>query len=135
MQPLHDFMKRMDNAFNDSFKHLQHHFHTKPFRVEMEEKDHAYIVKAELPGYSREQVKLEIIGNQIRIAAKDSSSLEGKDEKNNQYTKQESYEIRERYITLPMTIPEDKTTATFRHGLLKITIPKEEENRKNIVIE
>lgn len=135
MSPLHDFMKKMDDLFQDSFKHLNSRFKLRSFWLETEETDTEVIVKAELPGYSRDQIELEIVGNMLRISAENSSTLEGNDEENHYYSKQQSFDRRERVVTVPFAIPEDETKASFHNGLLKVVIPKNNADRKYLDIE
>ncbi|PAV31051.1 hypothetical protein CIL05_03440 [Virgibacillus profundi] len=113
MRPLHDFMKKMDSFFNESFKQINSQLHLKSIWVDVQETDSDIIVKAELPGYKRDQIHIEIIGNRLRI------SVEGK----------------EKIVTVPFIIPEEETSASFQDGILKITIPKKNSNRKYIDIE
>ncbi|WP_231514843.1 Hsp20/alpha crystallin family protein [Oceanobacillus salinisoli] len=135
MTPLHDFMRKMDSMFNESFKHLNTNFKLGNFHVDVDETEKDIMVKAELPGYSRDQIKLEIIGNRLKIAVEDTNSFEGKDEKKHYYSKQESFQRKERIITVPFNIPEKETKASFKNGLLKVVIPKRNSNRKFIDID
>ncbi|WP_085991133.1 Hsp20/alpha crystallin family protein [Oceanobacillus senegalensis] len=134
MRPLHDFMRKMDSVFNESFKHIQTQFNLSSFKVDVEETDKHIIVKAALPGYRKEQISLEIVGSSLRIMAKESSSLDAMDEKNHAYSKQESLQYKERVITIPFEIPEKETKASFQNGLLEVIIPKKNEFRKFIDI-
>ncbi|WP_241558857.1 Hsp20/alpha crystallin family protein [Oceanobacillus halophilus] len=135
MKPLHDFMRKIDTVFNESFKHLHSQFNLTNFRVDVTETDSEIIVKAELPGYQRNQINLEIIGNQLRISVEESKQVEGKDEQKNYYSKQESFHQMERVITVPFEIPEKETKASFQNGLLKVVIPKMNSQRKFIDID
>lgn len=135
MRPLHDFMKKMDDLFQDSFKHLNNKFHLKSFWLETEETETEVIVKAELPGYSREQIEIEMIGNMLRISVEDKSTIEGNDESNQYYSKQESFQRKERVVTVPFAIPEKETKASFHNGLLKVVIPKNKADGKYLDIE
>jgi len=124
--PLRGFMQQMDSFFNQSFKQMNSHFNLSPFWVQTYETDNDMIVEAELPGYRRDQIHLEIIGNRLRISAEDPGAVK---EKNNQDRRQ-MYQKRERIVTLPFVIPEKETKASFHNGLLKITIPKMNSKRK-----
>ncbi|SET67537.1 heat shock protein Hsp20 [Oceanobacillus limi] len=134
MTPLHDFMRQMDNFFNHSFKHMNSHFNLRPFWINVRETEKKVIVEAELPGYKRDQIELEIIGNQLRIGVEDNAIIEEKNNENAYLNKQQSFQKRERFVTLPFEIPKRETKATFREGMLKITIPKKQSERKYIDI-
>ncbi|MUK90419.1 Hsp20 family protein [Ornithinibacillus sp. L9] len=134
MTPLHDFMRQMDSFFNHSFKHINSQFNLRPFWVDVRETDSKFIVEAELPGYKRDQIELEIIGNQLRIGVEDHAVIEEKNNEDTYFNKQQSYQKRERFVTLPFEIPKRETKASFRDGLLKVTIPKRHSERKYLDI-
>ncbi|PAV31044.1 hypothetical protein CIL05_03170 [Virgibacillus profundi] len=129
MRPLHDFVKKMDSFFNESFKQMNSQFHLKSIWVDVEETDSDIIVKAELPGYKRDQIHIEIIGNRLRI------SVKGMDNEKYSNSKRQSFEQKEKVVTVPFIIPEEETSASFQDGILKIFIPKKNSNRKYIDIE
>ena len=63
-----DLMEQMDAFFNESAKNFNALI-KRPLAVRTYETASEVIVEAELPGYKREQIKLEIVGNQLRITA------------------------------------------------------------------
>ncbi|WP_188456946.1 Hsp20/alpha crystallin family protein [Virgibacillus oceani] len=135
MAPFRDFMKRMDTVFNESSKKLNTYFNLKPFWVDVHETESEVLVEAELPGYKRDQIELEIIGNQLRITVSDSVVHEEKNDKTNYYNKEQSFQKMERLVTLPFTISEKDTTASLKDGILKISIPKQNSSRKFLGID
>lgn len=124
-------MDQMDAFFNQSFKQMNSVFNLRPFRVDMDEYDSEVIVTAELPGYKRDEIELEMIDHQLRIAAQAGSSRKDK----NSHNKNQSFQRVERTIALPFPIPKDETKASFHDGLLKVTIPKNESDRKYLEID
>lgn len=134
LRPLRNLVGKLDSMFQESFRHLNNHFHLKPFHVEVKEKEKDFVIIAELPGYDRDQIELEIIGNQLRIVVKDSRSLESKDDKNHYYEKQQSFQRMEQVVSIPFIIPQKETKASFENGLLIVTIPKKDTNDKRIDI-
>ncbi|AXI11193.1 Hsp20 family protein [Oceanobacillus sp. 143] len=132
MRPLRDFMGRMDNLFNQSFKQINNHIPLRSFWVDVNETDTAIIIEASLQGYKPEQIQLEIIDNKIRIDVVESNIIE-----NNRasYSKKQYFQQKERIITLPFTIPEEETKASFKNGILKITVPKDNSKRKFLSID
>jgi len=129
--PLRDFMHQMDRFFNQSFKQINSHLNLNPIWVETYETDKHVIVEAELPGYRREDIQLEIIGSRLRIAVEGNQIIE---EKNNN-DKRKYYQQRERIVSLPFVIPEKETKASFHNGILKITVPKKNSKRKYLDID
>lgn len=124
--PFQGLMEQMDAFFNESAKNFNALI-KRPLAVRTYETASEVIVEAELPGYKREQIKLEIVGNQLRITAEDHSSQDY----------DESYYNRkaERVVNLPFAISEKETKADLKNGILKVTIPKRNSSRKFIDIE
>ena len=77
-----------------------------------EDKDNLY-VRAELPGIAREQVNLELVEGYLTLNAT------RKDEAN-EFTFNRS-------IALPESVQTDRITAALEHGVLTVTLPKQEQ--------
>lgn len=135
LTPFKDFIKRMDTVFNKSFKHIDSYFHLRPFWVDVNETETDVIVVAELPGYRRDQIQMEIIGNQLRIGVKDSTKTGAKSDHKIPNSRRNSSQQMERTIVLPFEIPEKETKAFYNNGILKVTVPKKNSTRKFIDIE
>ena len=93
--------------------------------VDMYETKDDLVVTAELPGVNEKEVQLSITGDVLSL--KGERTL-------NQDTKQESfhrgerwYGRFERHLSLPISVQADKVKATYRDGVLTITLPKAEE--------
>lgn len=135
MTPLHDFMKQMDSFFNHSFKQINEQFHFHPFWVDVKENKNHYVIQADLNGYTRDQVQIEVAGNKIHIGVEDHRKLEQMDSKNTNNLLKQSYYKKERVITLPFEIPKKDLKATFKNHVLTITVPKPYSNSMIIDIE
>ncbi|MGM8212273.1 Hsp20/alpha crystallin family protein [Virgibacillus sp. W0430] len=133
--PLNDFMERMDAFFHESFSNFNTFWNPKGFKVDMYETESAVIVEAILPGYTRDQVEIEIIGSNLRITVEDRASMEKVNEKEHYYKKEQSYRKAERLVALPFPISKNETKAAFKNGILKITVPKNNDSRSYVDIE
>lgn len=133
--PLNDFMKRMDAFFYDSFRNVHTFWNRQDFKVNIHETEESMIVEAVLPGYSRDQVEIEIMGRQLRIAVEDTASIEEINEKKDYYKKEQSFQKAERIVSLPFNISRKDTKAAFHNGILTITVPKHTDSRSFIDIE
>jgi len=131
MSPFRDLMGQMDAFFNQSFKQMNSVFNMRPFWIDVNEYDSEVIVTAELPGYKRDEIELEMIGHQLRIAAQADASQEDNSGRN----KSQSFQRTERTIALPFPIPKAETKASFHDGLLKVTIPKKDSERTFLEID
>lgn len=105
-------------------------------RVDVSETEKEVRVSAELPGLDRKDVSVELDEDELTVSGekKDDAKEIGK----NWYRREQSYGTFSRVIPLPATVEADKAKATFKKGVLTITLPKREEEqpkRKSIEIE
>lgn len=95
--------------------------------VDVAERDDEYLVRLELPGVQKEDVKITIENNVLSIRG------EKKREENtneNDYRRIErSYGTFVRSFTLPMAVRADKIEAKAQDGILTVRLPKAEEAR------
>lgn len=93
--------------------------------VDLAEKNDAYIAKVELPGVSKDDVKITLQDNVITIRG------EKKDEKetneSNYHRVERSYGSFQRSFNLPSAVKGDKVDAQYKDGILTISLPKAEE--------
>lgn len=130
--PLQEFMGRMDNLFSRSFKSFQGQI-LNDFPAEIIDEENNIYIKAEVPGYRRQDIQIEMIGNRIKITLEKKESLSlSTDTKNIDKT---SIQQKERIITLPFNIPKKSTSATLENGILIINIPKQSISSHIIDIE
>ena len=91
-------------------------------RLDMAEDAKTFTVTAELPGMSDKDIDLSISGDALVIRG---DKKEEKEEKGrNYYYSERSYGSFSRSIPLPPEVAADKVSATFRKGVLTITLPK-----------
>ena len=89
-----------------------------------ETNDH-YLVSFDMPGMKKEDIKIELLGNQLVIAGE--RQREVKSENSETYIRHErAYGKFERTFTLPTSINADKIEAQYENGELKIALPKAE---------
>jgi HSP20 family protein len=89
--------------------------------LEIVEKNHALVVKADLPGLKKEDVKVELVPEGITITGE---RKEEKEEKKEGYFRTERlYGSFERFVPLPEGALLDKAVALFKDGVLEVTVP------------
>lgn len=97
--------------------------------VDVEETDDAYVVTADLPGFDRDDIDVELAGDRLTLSAThtESESEEG-DEDEGRYLRRERRERSvSRSIRLPEPTDEDAAEADYTNGVLTVTLPKESE--------
>jgi HSP20 family protein len=103
--------------------------------VDIAETDKEILVTAELPGLDEKDLDVSLRGNHLYIRGEKKAEKEEKGE--HYYHKESSYGAFHRAIHLPVEVEEDKIEATYKKGVLKITLPKSAEalkTRKKISI-
>ncbi|MEA3436360.1 MAG: Hsp20/alpha crystallin family protein [Thermodesulfobacteriota bacterium] len=101
--------------------------------VDIYETDEAIILKAELPGIKKEDVSVEVKDNVLTLKGVRTEEKEIKE--NNYYRKERAFGAFTRSFNLQHRIQPDKIKARFKDGVLKIEIPKpEEEKPKQITV-
>jgi HSP20 family protein len=91
-------------------------------QTEIFERDNQLVIRADLPGLTKDDVNVNIEDNRITIWGERRS--EHKEEnKGGYYRSERSYGSFYRSIPLPEGIDADKTTANFNNGVLEITMP------------
>ena len=118
---------RMDRLFQDSMTRnrgyeetLAPGFWSPP--VDIYETDEAVILKAELAGLTKNDVTIEIKNSTLVLRGERKFEKDIKEE--NYHRIERSYGSFSRTFSLPQTVDHSKVTATFKDGLLEISIPK-----------
>lgn len=88
--------------------------------VDIEESDEMYLVSADLPGLKKEDIKIDISSNMLRISGQKSSEV-----KEGGYYERTSGKF-SRSFTLPEGVDPKKIEANFEDGVLRIALPKTE---------
>jgi HSP20 family protein len=94
---------------------------------DVRETESDYIVRAELPGVSKDDVKINLVNNTLTLRGEKKQETEGT--KGNWHHVERMYGTFERTFNLPTTVSADKIKARFLNGVLEVSIPKAEEAR------
>ena len=139
-----DLENRVEDMFHNMWKNPFHHeklpdtfsFRTlsKIPNIDVIDRNKEIFIKAELPGFDKDDLDISISDSQLVIKAK--SCTEEKEEEGD-YLKQE---IRKseiyRSVLLPAEVEEDNIKTSYKNGVLKLTIPKQKKSqRKKIKVE
>ncbi len=104
-------------------------------KVDVAEKNGAYVVSAELPGVKKEDIQITIDGAQVTLAAEVKREKEVSQDERVLHTER-TYGKLSRSFALPQEIDEAKAEAKFRDGVLELTLPKKAAaQRKQIAIQ
>ena len=104
-------------------------------KVEVAEKNGAYIVTAELPGVKKEDINVTVDGAQVTLAAEVKREREAAENDRVLHTERSFGKVT-RSFTLPQELDETKVEAKFRDGILELALPKKAAaQRKQITIQ
>ena len=99
--------------------------------VNIQEKNTNFVVQLAVPGLSKENFNIEVEDDVLKISAEVSSEKEEKNtETETKFTRKEfNYSSFKRSFTLPENVNVDEVNATYKEGVLEITLPKKEEEK------
>ena len=96
-------------------------------RADVYQTEKDVIVKAEIPGISKEDLEVYIDEDSIRLSGQSKRDKEYKDE--NIYRTERYYGSFSRTIPLPMEVKTEQASAEYKDGILSITVPKAEPSK------
>jgi len=85
----------------------------------------ALVVEAALPGIRPEDLDVQVLGDTLTLTA--NSRAEHDEDKAGYHVREVRRGRFSRTVTLPVGLRSDAATATFEHGLLKLSFPKAEQ--------
>jgi len=122
--------RRMD----DMFEGFLHGFDLRPFEsrsgvfspsIDVVENDKDIRISAELPGMEEKDIDVSLSRDSLTI--KGEKREEKEDKGKGYYRMERSYGSFSRTLPLPSEIDQDKVKATFKKGVLTVTLPKTEK--------
>ena len=113
-----------DSPFGELTRHMELLNGRTPALDVYEDKD-SLIVKAELPGMKREEIDLSFHDGTLTISGE--RKYEEKNEDAETYRTERFFGKFHRTLTLPKPVQSDKAKATYKDGILTVTLPKTEE--------
>lgn len=118
----------IDNLFSAPFQELsrggQFFNEWAPALDVYEDKDNVF-VKAELPGMKKEEIDVSLHDNALTISGE--RKVEKKHEEAENYRSERFFGRFTRSVTLPVPVETDKVKASYKDGILTITLPKSEK--------
>lgn len=96
------------------------------FKTDIKDDGDSYLLEADLPGFEKEDIKLDIDGDCLTISAERHSEHEEKDKKGKYVRCERSYGSYSRRFDVS-GINTDEIKAKYDNGVLKLTMPKKEK--------
>lgn len=100
-------------------------------KVDIIDRDAEVLVRAEVPGVTKEELEVSITGEAVTI--KGEHKHEEKEEKGEYYRCEISHGAFARSFGLPADVDAEKAVAEFKDGVLEIRLPKLEQAKRRIL--
>ena len=125
------------NPFEGFFDDINRGFWVKPLalpsgealkiKVDVKEDEKAYTVHAEIPGVRKDDIQVEVHGDQVQIRAEVKQEKEEKKGEKVLHSER-YYGMVSRSFSLPTEVDEKGTVARYKDGVLDLTLPKKQGN-------
>ena len=138
MNPFSQLQREVDRVFSDfmtdwpltgSMSLMDRRFGRFVPDVDITESDKEFRVTAELPGMDENDLNVTYVEGLLTI--KGEKREEHEEQRGDSYRSERRFGAFERTIPLPSGVNPDKAKASFKKGVLSITLPKTEEARSN----
>lgn len=100
-------------------------------RIDIIDRDHDLVLRAEIPGLAREDLDISLTEDTVTISGK--AHKEEKKEEGEYYCAEIVHGKFCRSISLPAGVDGNKATAKFKDGMLEMTLPKLEKSVRHAV--
>ncbi|MGD9560420.1 MAG: Hsp20/alpha crystallin family protein [Oscillospiraceae bacterium] len=99
---------------------------TDQFRCDISEKDGIYLLEAELPGFDKKDIHVDVDDDVITISASHNEESEKKDKDGNYIRRERRYGSFSRSFNAE-GVDVDKVKAHYKNGVLSLSMPKAKE--------
>ena len=114
-----------DSMFEDPFFERKEN---KWMKTDIKEKGNNYIIEVDLPGYEKDNIQIEMENGYLKVSAKVEDS--NNDEEEGKYIhKERFYGECSRSFYVGDNVKEEDVKASFKNGILTLTVPKEEQKK------
>ena len=124
---LRNLQRAMDRWLGEGYKPMANELDMMAPTCEVSEDQGNYIVKFDIPGMAKDQLKIELQDNVLTVAGERRE--EKKTEEKRRHIAEITYGSFMRTIQLPTMVDEKKVEAHYEHGVLTVTVPKAEAAR------
>jgi len=134
--PVYSLQRTVNRVFDNffegfslsSFGSLEDRMRSFTPRVDISESDKEFQVTAELPGMDEKNLDISLANSVLTL--KGEKKEEKEDKRKDYYRMERSYGMFRRTIPLPEGVDLEKVEASFREGVLTVTLPKMVEAQK-----
>ena len=114
--------RRFGHDLEDWFKAEMDMLH--PVHVNITEAEDSLEVKAEVPGFSEKEIEVSVEPRRLIITGQRETEARKEEKKSKMVYSEFCSDQILRTVDLPASVDAEKTTATLKHGVLQLTMPK-----------
>ena len=140
-----DFMRDFpffdENAGNKIEKKLYGRHAKNMMKTDIKEQEDGYELEMDLPGFTKDEITAELKDGYLTVSATKGLDKDEQEKETGKYIRRERYAgACQRSLYVGEDITEQDIKAEFKHGILKLFVPKKEaqpkvENKKYVAIE
>ena len=138
---MNDFSFYNDAPFENVETKLYGHHAKNVMKTDIKETDEGYELEIDLPGFTKDEVKVSLDNGYMTVSAAKGLDKDEQEKKSGKYIRRERYAgACERSFYVGDEITEEDVKGEFKHGILKLFVPKKEakpavEQKKYVSIE
>ena len=118
-----DEIERMFDRMSSQFEPMEGGALGGGVAVDVEDAGDEFVVTADLPGYDRDDIEVQLAGERLTVSADHTESAT--DESDGHYVRKERRQQSvSRTVRLPEAVDESGTEARYNNGVLTVTLPK-----------
>ncbi len=117
------FEKMFENAFTNFWGNNLNPL--EGFRTDVIDQGDHYLLQAELPGFKKEDINIDLANDTLTISASHKEESTDENNKNNYIRKERRYSSYSRSFYVEGITPGD-IDASYKNGILEVTFPKKE---------
>ncbi len=99
------------------------------FRVDVKDMGDSYLLEADIPGATKDNVQVDLDDGVLTIRAEWNSQKKDENDKGGYIISERRYGVAERSFSVE-NIKEEEITAEYVNGVLKLTMPKKAEDKR-----
>lgn len=133
------WFKEIESTWSQAFENFERMYDMFPnymrqfprdVSCDIADKGDKYVLTADLPGITTDEVKVNVSGRQVEISAEHKDV---KEEKSKEFVRNErSFLKYQRMLTIPEKIVESAITANVNNGILTVELPKKISSKKEL---
>jgi HSP20 family protein len=130
LSPFNQLQREVDRLF-DTFQDEANYpaFSRNEFSpsCDIEETEDHYLISMDMPGMKKDDIKIELRGNQLMISGERKEEKE--DKSKGRYRSERSWGSFARSFSLPDDVKADDVMTDYHNGVLQVAVPKVEESK------